>query len=174
MVGLNDIVNSLTLTFPNLTPAVIQQSQPIHSELVPNQIYHLRSKHPAIDGVCVTNDSQNGMYLLLLQVSLSDYRTHISKGIDIRKKVPASDEGRFCKGDRKTIAQYYKDLAKIKDDSKVVYAYVSPLQLGDPSEYDFCQELQTYARSGTLTTPEYLYGFCRCERAFFNLVMEQI
>ena len=62
--------------------------------------------------------------------------------IDIRKKVPASDEGRFCKGDRKTIAQYYKDLAKIKDDSKVVYAYVSPLQLGDPSEYDFCQELR--------------------------------
>ena len=175
VVGLN--VNSLTLTFPNLTPAVIQESEPIHSELIPNQIYHLRSKHPAIDGVCVTvtDDSLNVRYLLLLQVSLRDYRTHISKGIDIRKKVPASDEGRFCEGDRKTIAEYYKALAKIEDDSRVIYAYVSPSQLGDPTKEDFSQELKSHdTRTQTLTTPEYLYGFCCCESSFFDLIMKQM
>ena len=69
------------------------------------KIRHLRPKYPAIDGVCVALESnENLRYLLLLQVSISEYRKHESKGIDIRKQVDPNFEGRVHKG---TIAEYY-------------------------------------------------------------------
>ena len=67
----------------------------------------------------------------LLQVSISECRKHESKGIDIRKRVDPNFEGRFCEG--KTIAQYYQDLAKVSEDNKAIYVYVSPNEL-EPSQ----------------------------------------
>ena len=91
-----------------MTTAAVQETGPIES-MIENEIHHLRPKHPAIDGVCVTTEStSNRRYLLLLQVSLTEYRRHESKGIDIRKCIEPAFEGKISKGVSTTIAQYYK------------------------------------------------------------------
>ena len=141
--------------FTSLIPATKQQSGAIRC-LTDNQICHLRPKHPAIDAVCVALDSDNVKYLLLLQVSLSEYRLHESKGIDIRKEVTKKFEGEVCDT---TIAEYYRGLAGV-EDNKVIYVYISPKEVSHPDIYTFRQELQIRNnRSGT-TPPRYFYGFC--------------
>ena len=130
--------------------------------MIENEIHRLRPKHPAIDGVCVTTEStSNRRYLLLLQVSLTEYRRHESKGIDIRKCVEPAFEGKISKGVSTTIAQYYKKLAKVESDENVIYVYVSPHELDPPSSSTFFQELKVQnTTSGSHNCPKYLYGFC--------------
>ena len=152
--------NPKKLIFSSLTTATVQETDPIR-DMIEDEIHHLRPKHPAIDGVCVAFESNsNCRYLLLLQVSLSDYRRHESKGIDIRKCVEQAFEGKFCEG-TSTIAQYYKKLAKVKEDKRVIYVYVSPNELEPPSLSTFSLELKDHnTTSGSHHHPEYLYGFC--------------
>lgn len=152
-----------TFSFSSLISASVQETKPIKDDLRDNEIRHLRQQHPAIDGVCVAlsdsqSDSDDGRYLLLLQVSISEYRKHESKGIDIRKQVDPKFEGKFHNG---TIAEYYKRLAKVSEDKKVIYVYVSPKELESPSEYTFRQELKSHDTKSSSSTPQYLYGFCR-------------
>ena len=143
--------------FSSLIPAYEQQSGPIRC-LTDNEICHLRPQHPAIDGVCVALDSNDDKYLLLLQVSISEYRLHESKGIDIRNEVDKKFEGKVCNRTR-TIAEYYKDLAGV-EDNKVIYVYISPKEVRPPDFTTFRQELRThFTRSGS-RPPQYFYGFC--------------
>ena len=150
-------VQPTRFTFTSLIPATEQQSGAIRC-LTDNEICHLRPQHPAIDGVCVALDSNDVKYLLLLQVSLSEYRLHESKGIDIRKEVDKKFEGEVC-DTTKTIAEYYKGLAGV-EDNKVIYVYISPKEVSRPDINTFRQELGThFTRSGT-RPPQYFYGFC--------------
>ena len=154
-----DSLSVKTLSFSLLISASVQETEPIVDDLRDNEIRHLRQQHPAIDGVCVAlNDNDDGRYLLLLQVSISEYRKHESKGIDIRKQVDPKFEGRFHNG---TIAEYDKHLAKVSEDTKVIYVYVSPKELEPPSEHTFCQELRSHDTRSSSSTPQYLYGVCR-------------
>ena len=119
-----------------------------------NQIYHLRPNHPAIDGVCVAVDSINVKYLLLLQVSISEYRKHESKGIDIRKPVDTGFEGKVHRG---TIAEYYKNLARVGDENVM---YISPKEPKAPDFSTFVQELRSPNTRAATSSPQYYYGFC--------------
>lgn len=145
--------------FSSLISAFEQQSGPIRC-LTDNEICHLRPQHPTIDGVCVALDSNDDKYLLLLQVSISDYRSHDSKGIDIRNEVDKKFEGKVCNR-TKTIAEYYKDLAGV-EDNKVIYVYISPKEVRPPDLTTFYQELKRHStKSGSSSKiPQYFYGFC--------------
>ena len=146
-----------TFIFPSLVSASQQESGPINL-LMENQICHLRPSHPAIDGVCVAVDSIGVKYLLLLQVSLSEYRQHVSKGIDIKRPVDQNFEGKVLSG--KTIAEYYKHYAGVKEDKNVIYVYVSPKEVKPPSDITFCQALKRHETRSHQSIPQYLYGFC--------------
>ena len=154
---MEEAVPPKTFTFSSLISASVQELGPIEDELIENKIYHLRPGHPAIDGVCLAVDSENHKYLLLLQISLSEYRKHESKGIDIRNQVQKKFEGTVHRG---TIAEYYKHLANVEDEN-VIYVYVSPEEGRPPSCNTFCQELRRHdTRTGSSSPPQYLYGFC--------------
>ena len=145
-----------TFIFPSLVSASQQESGPV-DQLIENQICHLRPCHPAIDGVCVAVDSQCVKYLLLLQVSLSEYRHHVSKGNDITKNVDQNFEGKVL--GEKTIAEYYKHYAGV-EDKIVIYVYVSPKEVKPPSYITFCQALTRHETRSHQSIPQYLYGFC--------------
>ena len=117
-----EAVTPKTFMFSSLVSATVQETQPIQHRLADNQIYHLRPKHPAIDGVCVAIDSNNVRCLLLLQVSIGEYKKHESKGIHIRKKVETHFEGKFGSA---TIAEYYKKLTSVEEDENVIYVCVT-------------------------------------------------
>ena len=148
----------LKLRFSMLNAATSQEMEPI-DYLSDNQIYHLRAQHPAIDGVCIGLDSNSKRYLLLLQVSLSEYKHHTSKGIHIRRHVPKSFEGRFCKGGIQTIAEYYRCIANV-GESEVIYVYISPHEIQEPNADTFNLELTTRIARFGAHLPKYLYGFC--------------
>lgn len=144
-------------TFSSLLPALFQQKKAI-TAMTENQIYHLRPKHPAIDGVCVAEEANREKYLLLLQVPLSTYKMHESKGNDIRKHVELQYEGKYKAG--QSIAQYYKELAGVREDKNVIYVYISPKQLESPSKTTFSLELQRCSTGTGTHPPNYWYGFC--------------
>lgn len=83
---------------------------------------NLINRHQAIDGVCVASIGEI-KYLLLLQVSLSPYKVHVSKGNDIRKLIPSIEGGTDT---QKTIAEYYQHLSGDIPSDQVIYVYVSP------------------------------------------------
>ena len=146
-----------SFTFSSLVPASMQQTGTLRHLLADNEIYHLRPKHPAIDGVCVAVDSKNDRYLLLLQVSLRKYRLHESKGKDIRNRVDKIFEGKVQDG---TIAEYYKHLAKVEQDENVIFVYVSPNEDKAPTYNTFAQDLKKPDTETSSHFPQYFYGFC--------------
>ena len=81
--------------------------------------------------------------------------------MDIRKRVELAFEGKISKGVSTTIAEYYKELAKVESDENVIYIYVSPNELDSPRSSTFSQELKVHnTTSDSLNYPKYLYGFC--------------
>lgn len=149
------------LTF-DVNYANFQQQGPL-TNLVPGQIHHLRVEHPAIDAVCYAKEKSSSSdddnwFLLLIQVSLSCYEDHRSKGFDIGKSV-VGDEKREVGGANVSVAKYYNKLNI--QDSHVVYIYASPKSLEEPCKAEFTQELSERV---TRTQPcielsKYRYGF---------------
>ena len=145
------------LTF-DVIPASFQQPGPL-TTLARGQIYHLRIDHPAIDAVCYAKESGvENWFLLLIQVSLSCYEDHRSKGFDIGKSV-VGDEKRVGGGANVSVAKYYRNKLNIQD-SHVAYIYASPKSLKEPRA-EFTQELlDRNLRSHTSTElSKYRYGF---------------
>lgn len=160
-------VDNLTprlFSFSSLTPAISQQRHAVTC-LEEDHLFHLRTNHLAIDGVCVARGHDNEKYLLLLQVSLSTYKAHVSKGIAIQKCVGLLEE---TVHGSVSIAQYYQKVGggDIPDD-KVIYAYVSPEEtISNPSDQTFLDELQVHGtRSGDSSPPKYWYGFIHSSMA---------
>ena len=146
-----------TFQFPSLNPCGSQLLGALTTNLEENCVYHLRNRHPAIDGVCVTCiDAKK--YLLLLQVSLSPYKDHVSKGNDIIKQCIPSKEGGM--GTRKTIAEYYQHLGGDIPNDQVIYVYVSPEETRSPNDVIFNHELTVSdTRSGCGSQQKFWYGF---------------
>lgn len=118
----------------------------LRGSLTTGRMYHLHRYHPAIDGVGVLK-TDSTKYLVLLQVSLSPYRSHSSKHQDIvAKKVPSIE---------KSIISYYRELGEIPED-RVIYVYVSLNQLHEESSsLDIFASLTTTTRRGTVKRPYY-------------------
>lgn len=90
----------------------------------------------------------------MIQVSLSTYRNHASKALDIFRTVKKLQESTSST----TIVEYYKKLAKVDDNTRVVYIYASPQEL-----YDCDVDLVTVFSLPTITTrgdnkPQGLFG----------------
>ena len=171
-INASDTSSPRVFTFSSLTPAWHQQRNAITTNLVSNFVYHLRQKHSAIDAVCVA-DTETEKYLLLLQVSLSSYKDHVSKGIDIWRSVQVQERERAqeileeqhvssaspAKSKSLSISAYYQYLGgKIADD-KVIYVYVSPKETNPPNNYMFLQELQDHKTRFGTPLPQFWYGF---------------
>ena len=102
-----------------INPAYCQMQDAL-SSLSPSCLHCLRPGHRAIDAVCLTAETGSGEnYLLLIQVSLSNYANHKSKALDINSKV-VSVENEVCKNDDvKSIGEYYRTLPGVKVESKM-------------------------------------------------------
>ena len=143
--------------FPSLTPALEQQMGALITSLSNNLIYHLRSGHPAIDGVCVAKEVSGQRYLLLLRISLSCYKDHSSKDIHIWESVVSPEKEHRSA----SVVEYYRNLCfgDIADDH-VIYVYVSPKETNAPQRATFNQELsQRIHRGDDLGPLQVWYGF---------------
>jgi hypothetical protein len=166
----------LEFDFPALTPCDNQLIGPLKTKLEDCQVYHLRQRHPAIDAVVfidgancsvsIDSVSVREKCLLLLQVSISCYQDHESKGNDIRKTIPAMEGGEG------SIAEYYQTLCGVAID-KVIYVYVSPKETSPPSSTIFNHELNIpNTRSGDGRQSKFFYGFLKSESRGATLVQE--
>ena len=153
--------------FSSLIPPRYQQTNAIKTNLVCQVIYHLRQRHPAIDAVCVAEeDNCRQKYLLLIQVSISPYKEHHSKGIDIRKTVDLPEKKHSCllltassTSASPSVAKYYQCLGENIDDDKVIYVYISPKETEPPDDITFLPELRGHGTRGSTDPPAYWYGF---------------
>ena len=161
--------------FPPLIPSNGQLSGPLKTKLKDRHVYYLRKRHPAIDGVVFIDGGHgdvfiNGAafedkYLLLLQLSISPYKDHVSKGNDIRNTIPAM-EGRDG-----SIAEYYQSLCGVADD-RVIYVYVSPKETSPPSDIKFNLELNIPNTCNSMPL-QFYYGFLKSDSPGAKL-MKQI
>ena len=74
------------LIFPSILADRRQRTERVEKMEV-NQLYYLKNGHPAIDAVCIANDSRSEAYLLLIQISISGYASHKSKFDGIYSKM---------------------------------------------------------------------------------------
>lgn len=168
---------SLVFDLPPLHPCQGQLSCPLKTKLKHRQVYHLRQRHPAIDAVAFvdgTNDAVDidgvpvtDKCLLLLQLSMSSYQDHESKGNDIRKTIPAMEGGEG------SIAEYCQNLCEVAVD-KVRYVYASPKETTPPSSTVFNHELNIIQniRSGMPSQTQFYYGFLKRDSRGDKLMQE--
>ena len=157
-----------------INPAYCQMQKALIS-LTQSCLHYLRPGHRAIDAVCLTTEIESGEnYLLLIQVSLSEYAKHKSKALDIHAKVVSVESENDENKQVKSIGEYYRTLPGVKVESKnVMFVYVSPKEIRLPTPEDFISELcQRTSRSGR-TLPAYWYGFIAPQSPAANIVNEK-
>lgn len=148
-----------------IEPAPKQESGSVTSTLIDNKVYHLHERHPAIDGVCVAQEKTTKQrYLLLMQVSLSTYENHNSKGIDITKSV-TWPESAFK---NTSVAKYYANLCDVEEDH-VIYLYISPRKL-DADRSVFTQECDGAETGLNKVSNKYWYGFVKADSDAATLI----
>lgn len=91
-------------------------------------LYHLRAKHPVIDAAARVNDGNGKKWLLLLQVSLSPYKEHMSKAADLKNHVTGPERDyQDC-----TWLEYYCRISQSvppagqEEARSCMYVYISP------------------------------------------------
>ncbi len=104
---------------------VTQQSNSPIKNLLPDVLYHVRPCHPLIDAVtCVKVDDEP--WLLLIQVSLSTYKSHNSKFTDINNQINGCERTPHNKDC--TWINYYRQLVpkEFEEGLQCMYIYISP------------------------------------------------
>lgn len=98
---------------------------PLRTCPIVNHIYLLRSCHHVIDVIGVLEEcNENIKYLVVMQISLREYRLHEKKSDDLFSIITAPE---CSKSLQLSIYQYYKQLCSghgIRDN--IIYTYVSP------------------------------------------------
>lgn len=119
---------------------VVAAQKQLHGPLrymTDGQIYHLRSGHAVIDGVCTS-----GGYLIFIQTSIKPYSNHRTGGRAIESLVGKEEDPA-----RPKIIDYYKQL--VVGDVEVLYVYLGPEAICSPgtlfdSDITFVQLKQHY------------------------------
>jgi hypothetical protein len=97
--------------------------------LVKNVLYSLRPCHPVIDAVAYVEASESP-WLVLVQVSLSDYKSHKSKLCDLKNGLAGVEKRRVKStgNSSKNWLEYYRSIvpADKRDACKCMYVYISP------------------------------------------------
>ncbi len=115
-LNLSDNVEK-TLAFSNIHEASHQEKE-TKEVLRPDILYYFKPGHAAIDGVVKATTGRE-TYLLLIQISLSNYKYHKSKYLDIESAMPYS---------KSTILNHYCHLFDVRANN-TVYLYLSPNEL---------------------------------------------
>ncbi len=117
-LNLSDNVEK-TLAFSNIHEASHQEKEQLTKKVLqPDILYYFKPGHAAIDGVVKATTGRE-TYLLLIQISLSNYKSHKSKYLDIESAMPYS---------KSTILNHYCHLFDVRADN-TVYLYLSPNEL---------------------------------------------
>ena len=90
-----------------------------------NILYHLREKHPVINAVGKLLDGDTA-WLLLIQVSLSEYAKHESKAVNLNDSVTGREKMEDPEGSN--WLTYYRKI------SKCMYVYISPKQISSDTQ----------------------------------------
>ena len=165
--------------FPLFPHARCQEDKPVR-QLSIGQLYHLRSGHPAIDGVCIAMEQSGQNYLVLMQVSLSKYREHEAKADAILKNVAGKEKAAAAAAhhdDTVSIVEYYRKMTKLTEDDEifaedhVLFVYVSPEELGVPQKSTFPDIFfRRETRSG-LHSNSHFYGFVEADTPVARLLI---
>ena len=95
------------------------------STLVVGGLYRLYHQHPAIDFVGLFQGTDQALYLLMVQASLSTYINHKAKLSHLSKTYDNYDEFKST-----SVLDYYK---KLSGNHTVIYVYVSPKEEAIPT-----------------------------------------
>jgi hypothetical protein len=107
--------------------------------LLDGVLYCLRPCHPVIDAVAYIEMAESP-WLVLIQVSLSDYKSHSSKLCDLKNSLTGVEKS-FNNSPNSWLDYYRSFIPESKrEDCKCVYVYVSPKEYierdVDKTEYD--------------------------------------
>ena len=122
-------------SFPSVT-CVKSSGLPFVGPVALNCLHRLRARHPVIDAVGKLQDQKGKEWLLLVQVSSSEYKRHKSKAIDLMKSVTGPERNAVGGARRVNWLNYYSDLFEVQTNA-AMYVYISPKeidQVTDPAE----------------------------------------
>ena len=124
-----------------------QTQDPLTRTMSVGVLNRLRPEHPAIDAIGVVEDQSKKKWLLMLQISLSEYKKHRSKVEHIYNYVSGLEgEGGV------TWLQYYQGLLpETLKEIDCMYVYVSPKQIGTTDPYEVMQEHGVKSRTKSPT-----------------------
>ena len=118
--------------------------------LLDGVLHHLRPFHPVLDAVAYVNIKDNP-WLFLIQVSLSEYKSHRSKISDLTNKIQGIEKETNLKESKKkketepdcTWLEYYRQQLpeNVSSQCKCMYLYISPENFVEP---DTRQSLRDY------------------------------
>lgn len=94
-------------------------------------LYYLREQHPVIDAVASVVKGDE-LWLLMIQVSLSQYRDHRSKAAHLFKEITYPE-----KNDENASLNWLQYYEKLDSPTKTMYIYVSPNEIeSDENPHD--------------------------------------
>jgi hypothetical protein len=103
--------------------------------LLDGVLYYLRPCHPVIDAVAYIEMAESP-WLVLIQVSLSDYKSHSSKLCDLKNSLTGVEKS-LNNGPNSWLEYYRSFIPESKrEDCKCVYVYVSPKEYIGKTVYD--------------------------------------
>ena len=124
-----------------------QTQDPLTRTMSVGVLNRLRPEQPAIDAIGIIEGQSKKKWLLMLQVSLSDYKKHRSKVEHIYNYISGLEgEGGV------TWLQYYQGLLpETLKEIDCMYVYVSPKQIGTTDPYEVMQEHGAKSRTKSPT-----------------------
>jgi len=117
----SDPTQLMDIEFSSIERAKEQESHHI-LRITNNQIHFLKQGHGAIDALFVARDGKNTDYLVLIQLSSSNYASHQAKHHAICGKIKIPEHGTH------TILNYYSTISEIGVE-QTLYLYLSPKEL---------------------------------------------
>ena len=108
----------------------LQPGQPLR-RMTSGVLYYLREQHPVIDAVAIVVKGEEA-WLLMIQVSLSQYRDHRSKAAHLFKEITYPE-----KNDENASLNWLQYYEKLVSPTKTMYIYVSPNEIeSDENPHD--------------------------------------
>ena len=102
------------------------------NEMMSGCLYHLRYRHPVIDGIGVfETEGTSKRWLVFIQISLSTYANHGTKISDLFRFVKCPE----LKTPETTIFEYYKGMNPKVKQKRCVYVYASPKEINSFTDH---------------------------------------
>jgi len=117
------------LHFLEFSPVVQKLDVPLTTMNV-GFLYQLRARHPQIDGLgLLCEEKQKKQWLVFVQVSISLYKDHKSKLSKLTHVCQQRPQELSKVTGRTTLFSYYKNIAKISEDTNILFLYISTAEV---------------------------------------------